>query len=106
MLLYRVSLLVLLTLFACSQKSLEGRATILSLRDGAYGEPCEWRCARIDRSDSRAFVSPVIGKSQVGQVLRTRVFRFIPSIDGLATWEDVRTLVFKPNANVDIAHGL
>ena len=44
------------------------------------------------------FVSPVIGKSQVGQVLRTRVFRFMPSIDGLAAWEDVRTLVFKPNA--------
>ena len=44
------------------------------------------------------FVSPVVGKSQVGQVLRTRVFRFVPSIDGLATWEDVRTLVFKPNA--------
>ena len=33
------------------------------------------------------FVSPVVGKSQVGQVLRTRVFRFVPSIDGLATWE-------------------
>ena len=46
--LYRISLFVLLTLFACSKKVARRRTAILSFGDGAYGEPCERRCARID----------------------------------------------------------
>lgn len=94
---YRISLLVLLTLFACSQKSLEDAPQSYPLETARMvSHVSEGVLASTDPIHVR-FVSPVIGKGQVGQVLRTRVFRFVPSIDGLATWEDARSLVFKPN---------
>ncbi len=95
--LYRISLLVLLTLFACSQKSLEDAPQSYPLETARMvSHVSEGVLTSTDPIRVR-FVSPVVGKGQVGQVLRTRVFRFVPSIDGLATWEDARTLVFKPN---------
>ena len=95
---YRISLLVLLMLFACSKKSPEDASLSYPLETARMvSHMSEGVLASTDPIRVR-FVSPVVGKSQVGQVLRTRVFRFVPSIDGLATWEDVRTLVFKPNA--------
>ncbi len=95
---YRISFLVLLTLFACSKRSPEDAPQSYPLETARMvSHVSEGVLASTDPIRVR-FVSSVIGKSQVGQVLRTRVFRFVPSIDGLATWEDVRTLVFKPNA--------
>ena len=96
--LYRISLFVLLTLFACSQKSLEDAPLSYSLETARMVSHVSGGVLASTDPIRVRFVSPVVGKSQVGQVLRTRVFRFVPSIDGLATWEDVRTLVFKPNA--------
>ena len=95
---YRISLLVLLTLFACSQKSPEDAPQSYPLETARMVSHVSGDVLASNDPIRVRFVSPVIGKSQVGQVLRTRVFRFVPSIDGLATWEDVRTLVFKPNA--------
>ena len=95
---YRISLLMLLTLFACSQKSLEDAPQSYPLETARMVSHVSGGVLASTDPIRVRFVSPVVGKSQVGQVLRTRVFRFVPSIDGLATWEDVRTLVFKPNA--------
>ncbi len=94
---YRISFLMILTLFACSQKSLEDAPLSYPLETARMvSHVSEGVLASTDPIRVR-FVSPVIGESQIGQVLRTRVFRFMPSIDGLATWEDERTLIFKPN---------
>ncbi|MDE2799344.1 MAG: MG2 domain-containing protein [Gemmatimonadota bacterium] len=95
---YRISLLAFLTLFACSQKSLEDAPQSYPLETARMVSHVSGGVLASTDPIRVRFVSPVVGKSQVGQVLRTRVFRFVPSIDGLATWEDVRTLVFKPNA--------
>ena len=95
---YRISLLVLLTLFACSKKSPEDAPQSYPLETARMvSHVSEGVLASTDPIRVR-FVSPVVGESQVGQVLQKRVFRFVPSIDGLATWEDERTLVLKPNA--------
>ena len=95
---YRISLFVLLTLFACSKKSPEDAPLSYPLETARMVSHVSGGVLASTDPIRVRFVSPVVGKSQVGQVLRTRVFRFVPSIDGLATWEDVRTLVFKPNA--------
>ena len=95
---YRIFLLVLLTLFACSEKSPEDAPQSYPLETARMvSHVSEGGLASTDPIRVR-FVSPVVGESQVGQVLQKRVFRFVPSIDGLATWEDERTLVLKPNA--------
>ena len=95
---YRISLLILLMLFACSEKSPEDAPQSYPLETARMVSHVSAGVLASTDPIRVRFVSPVIGESQVGQVLRTRVFRFVPSIDGLATWEDVRTLVFKPNA--------
>ena len=95
---YRISLLILLTLFACSEKSPEDAPQSYSLETARMVSHVSGGVLASTDPIRVRFVSPVVGESQVGQMLRTRVFRFVPSIDGLATWEDVRTLVFKPNA--------
>ena len=95
---YRISLLILLTLFACGEKSPEDAPLSYPLETARMVSHVSAGVLASTDPIRVRFVSPVIGESQVGQVLQTRVFRFVPSIDGLATWEDVRTLVFKPNA--------
>ena len=95
---YRISLLILLMLFACSEKSPEDAPLSYPLETARMVSHVSAGVLASTDPIRVRFVSPVIGESQVGQVLKTRVFRFVPSIDGLATWEDVRTLVFKPNA--------
>lgn len=46
------------------------------------------------------FVGDVIKENQVGSVLKKEVFSFGPEIQGVASWKDRRTLVFKPNSRL------
>ena len=48
------------------------------------------------------FVQPIISENLVGQPLKKKVFTFEPPIDGLTSWEDRRTLVFKPNERLPL----
>ena len=42
------------------------------------------------------FVAPMIEDNLVGQTIKKPVFSFNPSIEGSASWEDRRTLIFQP----------
>ncbi len=42
------------------------------------------------------FVSPVIKDNLSGEQIKSEVFSFSPAIDGVTSWKDTRTLVFKP----------
>ncbi|MGA1196735.1 MAG: hypothetical protein ACO36I_09585, partial [Candidatus Latescibacterota bacterium] len=44
------------------------------------------------------FVNSMVTQNQIGQTLQSDVFTFTPTITGLATWQDMRTLTFHPNA--------
>lgn len=46
---------------------------------------------------SVTFVEPQVNDDQVNVPLKKEVFSFKPSIDGVASWKNLRTLVFKPN---------
>ena len=43
------------------------------------------------------FVADMVDAAQTGQTLQKQVFKFDPSIDGTARWENRRTLLFVPN---------
>ena len=44
------------------------------------------------------FVAPMVKENLVGSTLKETVFAFEPPIDGIARWENRRTLTFRPNA--------
>ncbi len=46
------------------------------------------------------FTSEIIKQNIVGQTVSEKVFEFSPGIDGVTKWENVQTLVFKPNAKL------
>src|SRR5512136_54101 len=47
------------------------------------------------------FVDPVVGEDKVGQENVKPAFSFKPGIKGRETWEDTRTLSFKPESFLD-----
>lgn len=48
------------------------------------------------------FVAPMVDPNLLGQVLKKSVFSFSPPIDGIASWEDRRTLAFQPSERLPI----
>lgn len=46
------------------------------------------------------FVAPMVEQNVVGHSLQIPVFSFDPVIDGIAQWEDMRTLIFQPNGEL------
>jgi len=48
------------------------------------------------------FVAPMVEPNLLGQTIRKSVFSFSPSIDGIAWWDDRRTLAFRPREPLPI----
>lgn len=93
-----IPLFILLVFFACSeQNSKQEPPTYTTQTAQMVSHVSSGTQAATDPIIVR-FVSPVISSNQVGQTLQKKVFSFTPAIDGLASWQDTRTLIFQPNA--------